>query len=269
MAGNPKALPPRALTIAGSDSGGGAGIQADLKTFTALKVYGMSVITSLTAQNTTGVLEIQNLPPSFVSLQLKAVCQDIGVDAVKTGMLSRREIIEAVVEGIKKWKIPRLVVDPVLLSKSGEALLQEEAIEPLTKLLLPLSEIVTPNIPEAELLSGVTIKGKEGMKEAAKKIKDLGPSNVLVKGGHLKDSTSVLDLFWDGRSFGELVGERINTRNTHGTGCTYSAAITAYLARGEEILEAVRKAREFVRGAIRRSFPLGEGWGPVNHFWSL
>ncbi len=257
----------RALTIAGSDSGGGAGIQADLKTFTALRVYGLSVLTAVTAQDTCRVAGVIELPADFVRLQLDLVVRDIGVDAAKTGMLSSAEIVEAVAEAVKEHGLERLVVDPVMRAKSGDRLLRAEAEEALIRRLFPLAYLVTPNIPEAEALVGGSIQSVKEMAKAARRIFDLGPRAVLVKGGHLDSEAEAVDVFYDGRQIHEFRAERIRTRNTHGTGCTYSAAITAYLARGEELLEAVRKAKDYVTAAIRHGFPLGRGHGPLNHFW--
>lgn len=257
----------RALTIAGSDSGGGAGIQADLKTFTALRVYGLSVLTAVTAQDTCRVAGVIELPADFVRLQLELVVRDIGVDAAKTGMLSSAEIIEAVAEAVKEHGLERLVVDPVMRAKSGDRLLRAEAEEVLIRRLFPLAYLVTPNIPEAEALVGGSIRSAKEMAEAARRIFDLGPRAVLLKGGHLDSEAEAVDVFYDGRQVYEFRAERIRTRNTHGTGCTYSAAITAYLARGEGLLDAVRKAKEYVTAAIQHGFSLGRGHGPLNHFW--
>ncbi len=257
----------RALTIAGSDSGGGAGIQADLKTFTALRVYGLSVVTAITAQNTCQVAGVIELPADFVRLQLDVVMRDIGVDAAKTGMLSSPEIIEAVAEGVREHRIERIVVDPVMRAKSGDRLLRPEAEEALVRRLLPLAYVVTPNIPEAEALVGWPIRSREDMKRAARHIFDLGPRAVLVKGGHLDVGPEAVDILYDGRQFYEFAAERIGTRNTHGTGCTYSAAIAAYLARGDDMLEAIRKAKHYVTMAIRYGLSIGRGHGPLNHFW--
>jgi hydroxymethylpyrimidine/phosphomethylpyrimidine kinase len=258
----------RALTIAGSDSGGGAGIQADLKTFTAFGVFGMSVLTSITAQNTEGVLGIFDLPPEFVHLQLKAVLEDIGCDVVKTGMLSNSSIIEVVADDLKYYRIEKLVVDPVMRAKGGDPLLRPDAQEILIKRILPLSTVVTPNLPEAEVLSGISISSREDMMEAARRIKDLGPGYVLIKGGHLSDEEA-LDILFDGRDFHEFSRERIKTPNTHGTGCTYASAIAAGLALGWDMIKAIERAKTYVTGAIKNSLPLGKGHGPVNHFWNL
>jgi len=260
---------PRALTIAGSDSGGGAGIQADLKTFTAFGVFGMSVLTSITAQNTQSVLGISDLPPDFVELQIDAVLTDIGVDAAKTGMLSNEGIILSIASRIRKYNIEKLVIDPVMRAKGGDALLRREAERALIEELLPLAFIVTPNLPEAEALSGMKISSVEDMREAAKRIKSFGPKYVLVKGGHLDWSREAIDVLYDGKGFYEFSAPRIETKNTHGTGCTYSAAICALLAKGIDVLESVGQAKDYVTEAIRRSFCLGKGHGPLNHFWKF
>jgi len=260
--------PPIALTIAGSDSGGGAGIQADIKTFAAHGVFGMSVITSITAQNTVGVRGICDLEPDFVRLQMDAVLEDMGADAVKLGMLSSEEIVRAVGEKLREFGVKRLVIDPVMRAKGGDVLLNRGAERALIDELLPLAHILTPNIPEAEALSGSTIGSLEEMRLAAASIKELGPEFVLVKGGHLSAGDEATDVLYDGRDFHELSAERIKTRNTHGTGCTYSASICALLAKGMDTLSAVKKAKWYVTGAIRGSFAIGRGHGPLNHFWN-
>jgi hydroxymethylpyrimidine/phosphomethylpyrimidine kinase len=266
----PGAVPqrPRALTIAGSDSGGGAGIQADLKTFAAFGVYGASAVTAITAQNTIGVRAIHEVPASMVSAQIDAVLDDIGTDAAKTGMLSSPEIIETVADRLRAHAVAALVVDPVMVAKSGDRLLREDAVRALRDLLLPLAAVVTPNAPEATVLSGIDVVDARSAREAARRIHDLGPVMVVVKGGHLDGDTSD-DLVFDGRTFEVLSGRRIATRHTHGTGCTFSAAICACLARGLAPLEAVREARVYVQGAIEHAEPLGGGHGPVNHLWRL
>ena len=258
---------PRALTIAGSDSGGGAGIQADLKTFTAFRVFGMSVITSVTAQNTEAVLGVSDLSGEFVGLQIDAVMSDIGADAVKTGMLSNSGIVSAVAGKIKEYEVKNLVVDPVMVSKGGAALLDSEAREAIVRELFGLALVVTPNIPEAEEITGIEIKTITDMKQAAENIKSSGPTYVLLKGGHLEGLADAVDIFYDGRTHYELRSPRIETRNTHGTGCTYSAAVCAALARGCSPLDAVKEAKDYVTHAIERSFQLGGGHGPLNHFW--
>jgi hydroxymethylpyrimidine/phosphomethylpyrimidine kinase len=257
---------PRALTIAGSDSGGGAGIQADLKTFAALGVYGTSAITAITAQNTRGVVGAGELPASLVAAQIDAVLDDIGADAVKTGMLSRSGIIQAVAERARHWRL-RLVVDPVMVAKGGAPLLRPDAVGTLVAVLLPLAEVVTPNIPEAAALAGETIASEDDMRRAARVIHDLGPNHVVVKGGH-RDGPAV-DVYFDGERFVELRAERVDTPHTHGTGCTFSAAITAFLARGLAVEEAIAAAKRYVTGAIRHAPGIGHGHGPVEHFWQF
>jgi len=253
---------PRALTIAGSDSGGGAGIQADLKTFSALGVYGMSALTAITAQNTTGVYAVHEVPPDVVAAQIDAVATDIGVDAAKTGMLSSAPIIEAVADRIRAHRIGNLVVDPVMVAKSGAPLLRPEAQAALRTQLLPLALVVTPNLHEARVLADQEIQDLGGMKEAARRIRDLGPRFVLLKGGHL--ASDPVDVLYDGETFTELSAPRIPTRHTHGTGCVLSAAITAFLAQGRRPQEAVAFGKEFVTRAIEAGLPLGGGHGPCN-----
>jgi hydroxymethylpyrimidine/phosphomethylpyrimidine kinase len=258
----------RALSIAGSDSGGGAGIQADLKTFGALGVFGMSAITAVTAQNTRTVSRIEELDPEMVVAQIDAVAEDIGVDAVKTGMLFSAAIVETVAGAIRRHKLPNLVVDPVMISKSGARLLRDDAVEALKTDLLPLATIVTPNLPEAATLAGIPVEDESSALEAARRILDLGPSCVVVKGGH-GTGPQVVDLFFDGTVVEKLTGERLATPHTHGTGCTLSAAIAAYLALGLSSLDAVARAREYLVAAIRAAPGLGGGAGPVNHFHTL
>lgn len=259
--------PARALTIAGSDSGGGAGIQADLKTFQELDVYGMSAITAVTVQNTLGVSNVYPLPPEAAAQQIEAVGSDLGADALKTGMLFSAEIIEAVAAQIRAFGWTQVVVDPVMVAKGGASLLQPEAVQALRGQLLPLAYIVTPNLPEAEVLSGLSIRGLEDRREAAKRICAYGARQVVIKGGHDADpGERIVDLHYDGSTFTELVGRRIPTRHTHGTGCTFSAALTAELAKGTPALEAVRIARAFIQAAIEHELGLGQGHGPTNHF---
>lgn len=258
----------RALTIAGSDPGGGAGIQADLKTFTAFKVYGMSAITSVTVQNTLGVLGLFAVPPQVAAAQIDAVLEDIGSGAVKTGMLASAPVIKAVAARLRAHGAGKLVVDPVMYAKSGHSLLEPRAVGALIKELLPLALVVTPNAPEAERLSGVKVKDAAGARRAARAIRALGPACVLVKGGHL-DGPVCEDLFFDGRTFTVFRSPRIATKNTHGTGCTLSAALAAGLALGMEPREAAAEAVKYVAGAIGNSFALGGGHGPLNHFWRL
>lgn len=255
---------PRALTIAGSDSGGGAGIQADLKTFTAFRVYGSSVLTAITAQNSVGVQGIQNLPPEFVARQIDSVLGDIGADAVKTGMLSTAAIIRAVAARLREHRVERLVVDPVMIAKSGDPLLEPDAREALLREVLPLALVVTPNLHEAAALAGIPVGNPEEMEDAARRIHRLGPRYVLVKGGHLKGEA--LDLLFDGRTVTPFRAERVPTPHTHGTGCTYSAAIAAGLARGAAVAEAVGEAKRYVTRAIREGFALGRGVGSLRHF---
>lgn len=257
-----------ALTIAGSDSGGGAGIQADLKTFSALGVYGMSVLTSITAQNTLGVQGVHDLPPDFVGLQIDSVMQDIGADAVKTGMLSNTQIIKMVSKKIKEYQVRNLVIDPVMVAKGGDRLLREDAVKELKENLIYLAMVVTPNLSEAEVLSGLRIRNIEDMKEAAQKIHKLGPKNVLIKGGHLL-SAEAIDLLYNGRTFREFRVERIITKNTHGTGCTFSSAIAAELAKGKKVEEAVGIAKKYIILAIKNSLDIGHGHGPLNHLVRL
>ena len=257
---------PRALTIAGSDSGGGAGIQADLKTFAALGVYGASAITAITAQNTVGVRAIHEIPVDVIGAQIDAVLEDIGADAAKTGMLSSAPIIDVVADRLRFHAVANLVVDPVMVAKSGDRLLREDAVSALKSVLLPLAAVVTPNAPEAAVLSGVDVVDAASAREAARRIADLGPRLVIVKGGHLEGDRSD-DLVWDGREFSLLSGRRVATRHTHGTGCTFSAAIAAYLARGCAPVDAAREARAYLQGAIEHAEPLGAGHGPVNHLW--
>jgi hydroxymethylpyrimidine/phosphomethylpyrimidine kinase len=257
---------PRALTIAGSDSGGGAGIQADLKTFAVLGVWGMSAITSITVQNTQGVTDVSDVPAEIVKAQILSVASDIGVDAAKTGMLSSADIAEAVADAIEEARISNLVVDPVFVSKHGDPLLRTDAVAALRRRILPLAALVTPNLPEASGLSGFEVRGPDDMRRAAEAILGMGAGAVLVKGGHLEGS-SADDLFLDGARTEWLSAERIDTPHTHGTGCVLSSAIAAYLARGEGLLEAVRMGKAFVTEAIRHALSIGGGIGPVSPAW--
>jgi hydroxymethylpyrimidine/phosphomethylpyrimidine kinase len=254
-----------ALTIAGSDSGGGAGVQADLKTFSALGVFGMSAITAITAQNTLGVTAVHEIPPEIVAAQIDAVVTDIGVDAAKTGMISNTEIIRVVAAKVREHGISTLVVDPVMVATSGDRLLREDAVEALRTELLPLATVVTPNLPEAEVLIGREIGGLDAMREAARAIVGLGVRSVIVKGGHL--AGDAVDVFYDGSTFTELPARRIETTSTHGTGCTLASAIAALLARGESLEGAIRGAKAYVTEAIERAYPIGKGHGPVHHFY--
>src|SRR5438093_9758470 len=254
----PRPTVPRALTIAGSDSGGGAGIQADLKTFAVLGVWGMSALTSVTGQNPEGVTEVSDGPSGVVAAQIRAIALDIGVDAAKTGMLSSADIIEAVADAVEEMGIRSLVIDPVFVSKHGDALLQDDAIDALKKRVIPLAALVTPNLHEASSLAGFDVTSRRDMQEAATAILDLGAGAVLVKGGHLEGDAD--DLFAERRGGLEWIrGERIETRHTHGTGCVLSAAITAHLARGAPLAVAVRAGKEFVTEAIRRGLAIGRG----------
>jgi hydroxymethylpyrimidine kinase/phosphomethylpyrimidine kinase len=262
----PRSELPRALTIAGSDSGGGAGIQADLKTFQALGVYGMSAITAVTVQNTKGVSGYEELSPDTVGDQIRSVVTDIGVDAAKTGMLASGPIIEAVADAVAETAVPNLVVDPVFMSKHGHPLLREDAVDALRTRLLPLAVIVTPNLPEAGGLAGFPVQTPQEMERAGAAILDLGPAAVLVKGGHLEGSEST-DLLVTRDGVRPVSAERVDTQHTHGTGCVLSAAIAAHLAHGEDIVEAVIQGKAFVTEAIRQALEIGEGIGPVNPAW--
>ena len=254
---------PRVLTIAGSDSGGGAGIQADLKTICCLGGYGMSAITALTAQNTVGVECVFAVPADFVARQIRVCAEDIGVDAAKTGMLLNAEIVNAVAEALATVPGLRLVVDPVMVAKSGDRLLAPEAEEALAQRLLPLAELVTPNTPEAAALAGFPVESGRDLRRAAEAIHARGPRNVLIKGGHLEGDAST-DLLYDGERFLEFKAERLATRNTHGTGCTISAALATELAFGRTVPEAVARAKRFITEAIRHGLDLGRGHGPTD-----
>lgn len=257
-----------ALTIAGSDSGGGAGIQADLKTFMALGVHGMSALTALTAQNSVGVQAVQEIAPDFVREQITSVVTDIGVDAAKTGMLASAPIVEAVAESIKEHSIANVVCDPVFVSKHGDPLLAPSAVDALRSNLLPLATMITPNVPEAEGLLGRKIDSKEPDEDAARDLVALGPRWVLLKGGHLSSDESV-DLLTDGEEVVRLGGRRIETKHTHGTGCVLSAAVAAGLAKGLEVPAAAAEAKKFVTRAIERHLSLGSGIGAVNPAWGM
>jgi hydroxymethylpyrimidine/phosphomethylpyrimidine kinase len=267
-----------ALTIAGSDSGAGAGIQADLKTFAAHGVYGISAITAVTAQNTRGVMRAEPMQADLVTAQLEAVMSDFGAHAVKTGMLANAAIVEAVAAAAQDLELPYLVVDPVIVSSTGEPLLDDEGVLALKKELLRRAHAVTPNIPEAEVLSGVSIRSEQDLREAARRLFLLGPVHVVITGGHAprawdqasaEMSDRIMDLVYDGDVFTENAAERIVGRHTHGTGCAFSAAITAHLALGRSLHEAVPLAQAYVAGAIRHAPRLGAGSGPINHFWRL
>lgn len=256
----------RALTIAGSDSGAGAGIQADLKTFAAHGVYATCAITAVTAQNTLGVTCWQALEADLVMAQIEAVVSDIGADAVKIGMLANAAVAEAVAASIRALDLPQVVVDPVMVAKGGDRLLSDEALATIRSELLPLAHVVTPNIPEAEALSGMTIQSLDDMQEAARRILQLGPRVVLVKGGHAGGPESI-DVCVSASAWFEIRAARIDTRHTHGTGCTLSSAIAANLALGLPDRDAIERAREYLDGAIRHAPGLGGGHGPLNHFW--
>lgn len=259
---------PVAMTIAGSDSGGGAGIQADLKVFFALGCHGTSAVTALTAQNTVAVTGIHEVPDEFVVAQIEAVASDIGVDAAKTGMLASPRIVEAVAKAIEANGIDRLVVDPVFVSKHRDKLLADDAIDALKTRLLPLASVVTPNLYEASGLVGWEVETLDDMERAARELHGLGPRSVLVKGGHLPGDRAV-DVFYDGDEVTRLDGPRFDTEDTHGTGCAISAAIAARLAHGDELADAIAFAKDFVSGAIERSIRIGKGYGPVNPGWNL
>ncbi len=257
-----------ALTVAGSDSSGGAGIQADLKTFLALGVYGMSAVTALTAQNTCGVTAIMTVTPEFLAAQLDAVYEDIPPEAVKVGMCASEALIRTMAERFRFYKSERLVVDPVMVATSGARLIEETAVQALTEELFPLASLITPNLPEAELLLGAPIRGAAAMEKAAKELWSRYGAPVLLKGGH--DETRADDYLYRGAEGGEwLFGERIATENTHGTGCTLSSAIAANLAKGAALGEAVIRAKAYVRGALLSGLSLGKGSGPLDHGWNL
>jgi len=262
----------RALTIAGSDSGGGAGIQADLKAFSALGCFGMSAITALTAQNTHSVTGIMPVEPAFIAQQIDAVMDDIGTDAVKIGMLHSPEVIEAVADRLVHWQAPNIVLDPVMISKSGDKLLLDDAVNALRTVLIPRATIITPNLPEASVLLGSEVRTAADMAPAARDLADLGCDTVLLKGGHLENhqSMDLLYLKQEDRLV-EFPGTRIDTPNSHGTGCTLSSALCALLARGQGLEDAVQKAKAYITGALTAgaAYKLGKGHGPVNHFWEL
>jgi len=256
-----------ALTVAGSDSGGGAGIQADLKTFAAHGVYGTSAIAAVTAQNTLGVTGFMALPSDLIIAQMEAVASDIGVDAAKTGMLANAAIVEAVAAAIDDLELPRVVVDPVMIAKSGDRLLEKEAVSAIRAELLRRAFVVTPNAPEAEVLAGMPVRSVADAREAARRIHKLGPSAVIVKGGHL-DTPEVVDVLFDGHTFTEFKGPRVDSRNSHGSGCTFAAALAANLALGHPLAEATRLSKQYVVGAILHGLPFGRGHGPMDHFWA-
>jgi hydroxymethylpyrimidine/phosphomethylpyrimidine kinase len=260
--------PPAVLTIAGSDPSGGAGIQADLKTYAALGVYGMAALTALTSQNTREVTGIHEVPADFVALQIDTVFADVTPDAVKTGMLATADIIRVVAGKAREHGFRNLVVDPVMVAKSGDRLLRDDAVNALREDLIPIAHVLTPNLPEAGDILGRPVRNVNEMRDAAREIHALGAANVVVKGGHLPGD-SVTDILFDGADFQEFTSERVQTKNTHGTGCTLASAIAAYLARGETIPEAVRQAREYLTQALRHAYDVGHGHGPVHHMWNL
>ncbi len=258
----------RALTIAGSDCSGGAGIQADLKTFHRFGVYGMSVLTAVVAENTVGVQGISALAPDFVALQIESCLSDVGTDAVKTGMLVDAPIISAVVGALRRRSVEALVVDPVMRAKGGDSLIDPDAVETLVRELFPLALVVTPNVPEAEALAGFALETEADFRRAAERIRAMGPKIVVMKGGHspVNPEGVSVDFAWDGETWRAFEGLRSSNRNTHGTGCTFSAAIAALLARGEAPMAAVEKAKAFITEAIRTGRGIGHGHGPVNHW---
>ncbi len=257
------------LSIAGSDSGGGAGIQADLKSFHANGVYGLSVITAITAQNTREIRRSFELPVDLIATQIDTVFDDFDVSAVKTGMLSSGQVVNVVAEKLAERQVSNLVVDPVMISTSGFDLLEPEAVASVKKRLLPLAALVTPNLREAQILAGIPVENLDHAKTAARIIFDAGPGAVLVKGGHLFDPHSAVDVFFDGSEETVFSGERLPARNTHGTGCTLSAAIAANLARGQRLISAVENAKTYITEAIRHGLSIGRGRGPTHHFFFL
>lgn len=259
----------RALTIAGSDSGGGAGIQADLKTFMAYGVFGMSAITAITAQNTIGVQKITELPLDIIEAQIAAVITDIGVDTVKTGMLANPDIVELVARSIQKYSLTNIVIDPVMVAKSGDSLLSDKAIEMIKSKLLPLANVITPNIPESEVLLSRKIHSLDDMQKAAKELHCSQAQTVVIKGGHLDQGNEMIDIVYNGKEITKLRGVFIKTKNTHGTGCTFASAIAAGLAKGYEPKAAIHSAKLYISEAIRTALPLGRGHGPTNHLAGL
>jgi hydroxymethylpyrimidine/phosphomethylpyrimidine kinase len=261
-----------ALTIAGSDSSGGAGLQADLKTFAALGVYGLSAATAITAQSTVGVVQAEALPADLVTAQIETLAGDIEIHAAKTGMLGNAAIVEAVAAAIKELELPFVVVDPVLASSRGDRLLDDDGVQMLCTELLPLAHVVTPNVPEAEALSGTRIASDDDLKEAARRIHDMGAAAVLITGGHRLPTTDhrppeVVDVLFDGHHFFEFHTARIDTPGAHGTGCTFAAAVAAYLALGRPLGDAAERAQRYVAAAIRNRLEIGHGQGLLNHFW--
>ncbi|MDD2402089.1 MAG: bifunctional hydroxymethylpyrimidine kinase/phosphomethylpyrimidine kinase [Clostridia bacterium] len=257
----------KVLTIAGSDSSGGAGIQADIKTFSAHGVFGMSVITAVTAQNTQGVFAVQDITKEVIQKQIQAIFEDIEVDAVKIGMVSQIDSIKIIAEELSKYHAEKIVLDPVMISKSGYNLLQPEAKLALIEKLLPIATVITPNIHEAQAITNIEIKNVDDMKKAAHLLYDMGPQNVLVKGGHLE--SDAVDVLFDGKEIKYFRSKRINTPNTHGTGCTLSSAIASNLALGFAMAESVKRAKDYITMAIEHSLSIGKGVGPTNHFYQL
>ncbi len=258
---------PKILTIAGSDSGGGAGIQADLKTIMAHGCYGFSVIAAVTAQNTYGVQAIHDVPSGLVRQQMDSVLSDIGCDAAKTGMLSRAELIETVADRCAVFAVPNLVVDPVMISKSGHKLLQDDAVSALKRRLIPMARLITPNAEEAAVLLQRNVQTVDNAKEAARDLAKFGCRAVLVKGGHLAEADRAVDVLWEPKGITAFDSPRIDAKHTHGTGCTLSAAIASNLGRGLDLAEAVREARDWLHGAMKNAVEIGGGVGPVNHLW--
>ena len=257
----------KVLTIAGSDCSGGAGIQADLKTFSALGVFGMSVVVSVVAENTSRVIDIQDITPDMVEKQIDAIFEDIEVDAVKIGMLSQPSLMETVASKLRQYAPSNIVIDPVMYAKNGCALMNPDSIDTLIKTVIPLGDLLTPNIPEAEKIAKIKITNKRDMEQAAEIIHGMGCTNVVVKGGHAQGDA--VDLLFDGFNFYEFVTPRINTKNTHGTGCTFSSAVAANLAKGMVMHEAVSQAKKYVTTAIEHALPIGKGNGPTHHFYDL
>jgi hydroxymethylpyrimidine/phosphomethylpyrimidine kinase len=264
----PSSPPPTALTIAGSDSGGGAGLQADLKTFLACHVHGLAAITAVTVQNSLGVSGFYELPPHAVAEQIESVATDIGVGAAKTGMLASAPIMAAIAETVQRLAIAPFVVDPVAASQHGDPLLRPDALDALRTVIIPVATLITPNLGEVRLLTGLDVHEPAGMADAARALHELGPRWVLVKGGHLPSGDAV-DLLYDGTSFTEFRAARTSTDHTHGSGDTLAASITAGLARGLDVPAAVALGKRFITGAVANSFPLGKGLGPVGHFWRV
>jgi len=259
---------PKVMSVASTDSGGGAGIMADLKTFTAMKVFGTAVIVSLTAQNSVTVKSIYDLPLKFINDQFDAIMEDMGTDSAKTGMLYSAPIISNVTEKFKQYNIKNIVIDPVMISKTNVRLLKEDAVETMITKLMKIAELITPNIPEAEIISSMKIKNSEDTKIAAKKIYENTGASVLIKGGHGGSSNST-DILYDGFEYSEFLSKRIMTNNTHGTGDTLSASIASYLASGKKLAESIELAKKYIDGAIENSFPMGKGYGALSHFWAI